>query len=241
MDSNVEPRPEPFSIFDALRSNASTDLALTLPLFLVYHLGVVTLNMRNAADFFTLELVGMAERNLLVYWGISLAIGLGIVMALLLLGKGDSFNKSRFALVAIEGAVYAMVMRTAAAHAVGALPMSNADAVGGRWPALVMSLGAGLYEEIAFRVLLFGGGVVLLGLVFGTVSRVALATIWAVVCAAAFSGWHYVGALGDPWDLRSFVFRMVCGVAFTLIFVLRGFAPVVWTHALYDVWVLVLH
>jgi len=33
----------------------------------------------------------------------------------------------------------------------------------------------------------------------------------------------------------------VCGLAFTGIFVLRGFGPAVWTHALYDIWVLVLH
>ncbi len=35
---------------------------------------------------------------------------------------------------------------------------------------------------------------------------------WAVVAAAVFSGWHYVGSLGDPWNLPSFVFRMVCGL-----------------------------
>ena len=56
--------------------------------------------------------------------------------------------------------------------------------------------------------------------------------------AAAFSAWHYVGPLGDPFELRSFVFRWVCGLVFTLIYVFRGFAPVVWTHALYDIWVL---
>jgi len=32
---------------------------------------------------------------------------------------------------------------------------------------------------------------------------------------------------------------MVLGLALTLIFATRGFAAAVWTHALYDVWVLV--
>jgi hypothetical protein len=53
-----------------------------------------------------------------------------------------------------------------------------------------------------------------------------------------FSGWHYFGQFGEPFELRSFVFRWVCGLVFTLIYVFRGFAPVVWTHALYDIWVL---
>jgi hypothetical protein len=32
----------------------------------------------------------------------------------------------------------------------------------------------------------------------------------------------------------------MCGLAFTLIYAFRGFAPAVWTHAIYDIWVLVL-
>ena len=69
---------------------------------------------------------------------------------------------------------------------------------------------------------------------------VLVAFLWALVSAAVFSGIHYVGALGDSFALQSFVFRVVLGLALTLIFVLRGFAAAVWTHALYDVWVLVL-
>jgi hypothetical protein len=49
-----------------------------------------------------------------------------------------------------------------------------------------------------------------------------------------------VGQYGDPFELRSFVFRWTCGVVFTVIYRFRGFAPAVWTHTLYDVWVMVL-
>jgi hypothetical protein len=64
--------------------------------------------------------------------------------------------------------------------------------------------------------------------------------VWALACAACFSGMHYVGALGDPFDARSFVARAVLGLALTLVYAMRGFAAAVWTHALYDIWVLVL-
>jgi hypothetical protein len=63
---------------------------------------------------------------------------------------------------------------------------------------------------------------------------------WAVTCAAVFSGLHYVGQLGDAFDMRSFVARAVLGLLLTLVYSLRGFAAAVWTHALYDVWVLAL-
>lgn len=32
---------------------------------------------------------------------------------------------------------------------------------------------------------------------------------------------------------------MTCGLVLTAIYAFRGFAPAVWTHALYDVWVMV--
>ncbi|MBM4358441.1 MAG: CPBP family intramembrane metalloprotease [Deltaproteobacteria bacterium] len=241
MSSSDAPTPAPLSLFAAFKTNAWTDLALTMPIFVGYHLGVVTLNVRNAADFFTQKLIAMAERNILVYWGLTLAIGAALFVGMWLLGAGAAFDKKRFVLVAIEGVLYAMLMRTAAIAAVGALPMANVDAVGGPVPGLVMSLGAGFYEEVAFRVVLFGGGMLAMSLFFGGISKLVLALGWGLVCAAVFSGWHYVGPLGDAWNLQSFVFRMVCGLVFTLIFVLRGFAPAVWTHALYDIWVMVLH
>jgi membrane protease YdiL (CAAX protease family) len=118
---------------------------------------------------------------------------------------------------------------------------------------IVMSMGAGFYEELAFRVVLFGLGAKFLVWLFaqqqlGVVERsprislkaAMLMVGWSVVSAAVFSGAHYIGSLRDPFDLKSFVFRLVLGLALTLIFVTRGFAAAVWAHALYDVWVLVL-
>jgi hypothetical protein len=51
---------------------------------------------------------------------------------------------------------------------------------------------------------------------------------------------HYVGALGDTFDMRSFVARGLLGLALTAVYSARGFAAAVWTHALYDISVLVL-
>ena len=50
-----------------------------------------------------------------------------------------------------------------------------------------------------------------------------------------------VAVATDPQsvELVSFTFRAVLGLILTLIYVARGFAAAVWTHALYDVWVLV--
>jgi len=222
------------------KSGPWTDLGLTLPIFVGYHLGVVFLPVQNAADVVTRELVTLAGNSLPAYGGLTLAIAAVYAGTLFVLGRGRSLHWDRFLMVGVEGVVYAIVMRLAATYVVG--NMALAQGVEGAFPGLVMSLGAGFYEEIAFRVVLFGLGARLLTFLFPIpvpMKRSLLKVVWAAVAAAVFSGWHYVGALGDDFDAASFVFRFVCGLVFTVIYAFRGFAPAVWTHTIYDVWVLV--
>ena len=103
------------------------------------------------------------------------------------------------------------------------------------WPAaLMVSLGAGLYEELLFRVILVSalvwGGRRLFG--WGPVAAGVFATMGG---ALIFSAFHYVGPFGDRLELGSFVFRTIAGCAFSALYILRGFGVTAWTHALYDV------
>jgi hypothetical protein len=223
------------------KSDAWTDLGLTLPIFLVYHLGVVFLPVRNAADPVTRELRALANQSILLYAGLTLAVGAALVAVLVTIGRGQALDKRRFAWVAIEGALYAVLMRFAGAYAVGSLRLGPPESVSpGVFGGVILSLGAGLYEEIAFRVGLFGLGALAIKFLFGIGPRLVLTVTWAVLASVVFAGWHYFGPLGDQFSIQSFVFRTVCGLVLTAIYVFRGFAPAVWTHALYDVWVMVL-
>jgi hypothetical protein len=102
---------------------------------------------------------------------------------------------------------------------------------------LMVSLGAGLYEELLFRVILVSAldrvGRLLLG--WSPWAAGAGATLLG---AAIFSAFHYVGPYGDAFQLQSFVFRMIGGVFFSGLYLLRGFGVDAWTHALYDVFIL---
>ena len=221
------------------RSNAWTDLALTLPIFIAYHLGVAFIPIRNAADPVTTELRALVDQSVLAYAGLTLGIGAVFIAVLLLFGERTALDKKRFVFIALEGALYAFLMRAVASYAVGSLalaPTTKLDPFSG----LILSLGAGFYEEIAFRVGAFGLGAFVLRRLFeGKLGRFFALALWAVAASAAFSAWHYVGDLGDSFELQSFVFRTACGVVLTAVYAMRGFAPAVWTHALYDVWVLV--
>lgn len=215
-----------------------TDLALTLPVLVGYHLGVVFLPVRNAADFVTSNLVSLASYSLLAYTGLTLSIAAVFVGILVFYGRGKKLHWKRFAAVILEGAVYAIAMAWVARHVVGGLHLASGQPTG-MFTGLVMSLGAGFYEEVAFRVIMFGGGLRLIRRFIAT-HQLAVGIGWAVVTSLVFSAWHYVGVYGDDITLASLVFRWVCGLCFVAVYRFRGFAPVVWCHALYDIWVLVL-
>jgi hypothetical protein len=223
-------------------SDAWCDLVLTMPMFVGYHLGVIFLPVRNAADVVTRELVALADHDMLAYGGLTLAIGGTYALLLVLAGRGHALKWSRFVWMAAEGVLYAVTMRVVANYVVGRVFLAE-GLPHGAFAGLVMSLGAGFYEELAFRVILFGAGLKVISLFFplsGSIRRAVVFVGWALATAAVFSGWHYVGSLGDSFDAQSFLFRWVCGAVFVVIYAFRGFAPVVWTHAVYDVWAMVL-
>ena len=102
---------------------------------------------------------------------------------------------------------------------------------------IALSLGAGLYEELFFRVILVSGLVYIFNK-FISKKWVAFTTA-IVVAALLFSLVHYVGALGDSFALGSFLFRFLFGLALNTIYLWRGFGMAAWTHAIYDIMVVV--
>jgi hypothetical protein len=103
---------------------------------------------------------------------------------------------------------------------------------------VMLSLGAGLYEELLFRVILVSGIALIGRRLFGWRPWVA-GTVAVCVSALTFAAFHYIGPYGDPLRLDSFVFRLLGGVAFSILYVSRGFGITAWTHACYDLLVLV--
>jgi hypothetical protein len=223
---------------EATRSDAWTDLGLTLPIFVLYHLGVVFLPVRNAADPVTSELKALASQSLPLYASLTVAIGGIFVLVLSLIGRGTAFSAARFLWVGAEGVVYAIGMRVFGAWVVGNLALSAGDELAsGPFGSIVMSLGAGFYEELLFRVGLFGVGAWVVKIMLGRgPTGIAVLAAWAVASSVAFSAWHHVGPLADAFDTEVFVYRAACGLVLTAIYALRGFAPAVWTHTLYDLW-----
>ncbi len=102
---------------------------------------------------------------------------------------------------------------------------------------LVLSVGAGIYEELVFRLI----GLTLLHVVFVDILRFQkfYAYLYMVgISAVGFALYHYLGYEEFTW--RSFAFRTLAGVYFAVLFVSRGFGITALSHASYDVIVVLL-
>jgi hypothetical protein len=119
-------------------------------------------------------------------------------------------------------------------HRIAALLQVNGDTPESLWGQIVSYLGAGIYEETLFRLLIFAGLVKLFA--WGDERR----TIWAAAFAGfasalLFAGAHHLGPRGDEFSIYILSFRTFAGIYFAWLYQARGFGIVVGAHAGYDV------
>jgi len=101
---------------------------------------------------------------------------------------------------------------------------------------VVLSVGAGVYEEVVFRVALLGA--IYHGLKASRKVNPGIAAFVAIVVSSTlFAACHHIGPCGDPLEAARLVYRLGMGVVFAGIYIYRGLGIVVYTHALYDVFV----
>ncbi|HEU5170744.1 MAG TPA: CPBP family glutamic-type intramembrane protease [Gemmatimonadales bacterium] len=229
----------------ALSHRPKYSLLFALPLLVGYELLAVALSggamagVRNGADVLLKSLfVTFGGRAGLLVFGL-LLLGAGAGPVWRDRAAGGPLRWRVFLGMIAEAVGYASVFGLVTATLTGLLLGRATPLAAGQFDRLALptqimiSLGAGLYEELLFRVLLVG-----------TLAWVARRSLgWragaaggaaTVVGALIFSGFHYVGPYGDPLELGSFAFRAVAGALFSGLYLLRGFGIVAWTHAMYD-------
>ena len=227
-------------------------MLFALPLLLLYELFAFTLShdailgVRNGADVLLKSVfIALGGRDGLVAFGL-VVLGTGAILVIRDVRRGGTIEPGIFPLMLVESALYALLFGIVVGTLTGMILGGLVTAPGMRLVAgqgqavlslptkLMISLGAGIYEELLFRVLLVGTlawtGRSLLGWRPGAAGVMA-----TLVGALVFSAFHYIGPYGDPLDLPSFTFRTLAGLVFSAMYLLRGFGITAWTHALYDV------
>jgi hypothetical protein len=230
-------------------------LLFALPLLVLYQVLAATTpagpggGVRNGADVI-LERVFIAvagAQGPLVFMICLIAAGLWLV-AKDIRARGERLSPTFFAAMLGESVGLALVCGIVVGGLTAALlgeppPLATAAGGGGglrlaNATVFMLSLGAGIYEELLFRVVLVGLLAWVARRVFGSPPLVA-GTVATLGGALLFAAFHYIGPYGDPLDVYSFVFRTIAGLFFSALYLLRGFGITAWTHALYDVFLLV--
>jgi membrane protease YdiL (CAAX protease family) len=119
-----------------------------------------------------------------------------------------------------------------------AAPGGGGGGPAGVVPELVFSVGAGIYEELLFRLIAIG----VIRLVLRRVMELSelAAVLWAVGgSSVAFAHYHFSGS--SPFELGRFSQYFVAGLYLAAIYLTRGFGIAVGTHAFYDIIVTLLN
>ncbi|MDH7599807.1 MAG: CPBP family intramembrane metalloprotease [Sedimentisphaerales bacterium] len=234
-----------------------------LPLVIFYEIGTVLINtdtlnqsqVRVVAFVWLQELfryLGFQEQ---VVWIIP-----PLVVVMVLLGLQIASNKpwaiypadlipmaGECILLAAPLVVLSLLLNTqpptqnqSATHIPVSLAMASATTPSSLLASIVTGIGAGIYEELVFRLIL----ICLLVIIFQDLLRAPYtnALVMAIVISAAlFSAHHHIlfvgGRLGVglPFTWAEFGFRTIAGVYFAILFAIRGFGITAGTHAFYDI------
>lgn len=222
-------------------------LILVVPLFVIYQVGILfTDGWKNGADFVSAWIFHAAGSRL-AYFAVNMVFLIAAVGLFFYQKQRKALRPTTFGVVVAESTVYAILVGQVVIRlliAIGLQPPGLAMVAAATdhrmsvFDNIVLSIGAGTYEELVFRLFMLGG--MYWGLMKAGLDRVKSAVIAIVVSSLIFSAFHYQPIGMDPWELWSFSFRFVMGILFAVLYWTRGFAVAVYTHAIYDIIVLVL-
>jgi hypothetical protein len=203
----------------------AASLVLIAPVLFAYEIGVLFVGRVNGADVVTRAIYSALGRTsyLLVY----AAIAVGFLLWIRHTRRWGTLRAEVAAPVVLEAAIYALTLGavlTLVVHRLLGLHIGAGD--------VVSALGAGVHEELVFRLGLFAGGAALLART-GMTERPRV-VIALVLSSLGFAAAHHLGMHGEPWSVHAFAFRTFAGIAFGSIFWFRSLAHVVYAHVLYD-------
>ncbi|MCB9569793.1 MAG: CPBP family intramembrane metalloprotease [Myxococcales bacterium] len=225
------------------RQDPFTSAILVFPLFVTYQLGILSQGGRgqNGVDFVTRSLIELCERDLGNYLLTLGGLCLAYLAILVILRRRGTFSPRAFLPMLVEASFYAATMGTLILFVIqrflDIVPRLAIASALAPLDVVVIAAGAGLHEELIFRLLGMGGVGWLLAGITGR-RRAWLAAL--VISSLVFSLAHHVGPAAEAFTFDAFVYRTLAGVFFAIVYQLRGFAVAAWTHALYDVYVLSL-
>ncbi|MCX7703641.1 MAG: CPBP family intramembrane metalloprotease [Planctomycetota bacterium] len=207
-----------------------------MPLVFVYILGSVFLRYAppNGADFFTpLIYHYFGQRGVFVFGLLLLLFSLVIYSRL---KEQKSFRADYIIVVFAEGIVFAVIMVFFLSVVIRSIyPVATSSEKIGFAGVLTVSAGAGVWEEMLFRVSIMGG---LYSLILGNRKRYKVVAFFVslFISAVLFSLAHF---FAETPTLLLFLYRFFAGVFLGTLYLWRGYGVCAYSHFVFDVLALV--
>jgi hypothetical protein len=217
-----------------------SSLLLIFPLWITYELGLLITPANNGVDFVSQLIFEAAQRNSEHYLFVHLALGFAYLALLTVLWRRGALALEQVTPMILESSIYALTLGSLIIFVMDRLMGVQLLAMGAPevGNALVISLGAGVHEELVFRLLLMGLGGLALARILP--SRALAVLLAALASSVLFALAHHHGANGEVFELSAFLYRTIAGMVFAAIFYYRSLAHAVYSHFLYDFYVLVI-
>jgi len=228
-------------IKDYFRKSSSPlySFIITLPIFLIYELGIFWMRniefnyIQNGADVLIEQIILKLGFDVIY---VSSIIFLFILLIIIYYQKRHfnslSISRSYLGVMFLESIVYASILFFLMGN-LYLMDVSTNDI----YCNMILSLGAGIYEELIFRVLLIYISYQSIKFLFrlGKFS----ANFYAVILSAIlFSLFHFIGA--ESFNQEAFAIRFIAGIFLASLYVQRGFGITAITHSFYDIFVIFL-
>jgi hypothetical protein len=199
----------------------AASLVLVFPLLLAYEVGVLFAGHVNGADVVTRGLYALLGSRA-AYLLLHAVIAAWFLFWVRRERKWGTLSLDIALPVILEAAIYALTL-----GALITLILSRVLGLGATGD-VIGALGAGVHEELVFRL------GILCGFVWMMRDHKVAFPIALAMSSVLFAAAHHVGPGGEPFTAHAFCFRILAGAAFGLIFWYRSLAHAVYAHVLYD-------
>ena len=214
----------------------------TLPLFFLYEINILFLSwddilvVRNGADFLMRNI--LESFDIYGLYGLGLVFFLGLLVTYIFFIKEDQqqeVNVNFLFIMLAESMLWSVFLyfllfkfMVLLMNPVGKTILQQ----------VTLAIGAGIYEEFLFRVLLIAGLSGILGFVFMW-DKTFKNIIAVVLSGGIFSAFHFMGEYGDFFSMELFLIRFFAGLILGVLYIYRGFGITAYTHSIYDLIVLI--
>ena len=214
----------------------------TLPLFFLYEINILFLSwddiliVRNGADFLMRNI--LESFDIYGLYGLGLVFFLGLLVTYIFFIKEDQqqeVNVNFLFIMLAESMLWSVILYFLLFKFMVLLMNPIGKTI---LQQVTLAIGAGIYEEFLFRVLLIAGLSGILGFVFMW-DKTFKNIIAVVLSGGIFSAFHFMGEYGDFFSMELFLIRFFAGLILGVLYTYRGFGITAYTHSIYDLIVLI--